>query len=143
MSTQSGTLYQHGPVTVTPTVVFIAGVNYPVNGISSYRTQASKPDADGYHGLLIIMGVLAVLSVLGALSSLFSGDVGDFFGGLLTSAFLAAIGWCCWWRISSRKVTYRLWLRTAGGEISAYQSVDGREVEARCWAIGQAVQARG
>jgi hypothetical protein len=103
------TFFQNGNITVTNARFIVGSQTFAMRGITSVEgieTPAS------YIGAIILIIIGAVLALNGFTSSVGLG----IFGVLLIAGGI----WLCF----RKKPTYAVVLRTAGGEVTAYQSQD-------------------
>ncbi len=127
MATET-TFFQSGEITVTNARLMVGAQTFAMRGITSVQgveTQASYTGA----ALLILVGV--ALAIGGFASAI---------GLAVVGVLLAAGGiWLCF----RQKPTYAVVLRTAGGEVTAYQSKDRDYISQVIQALNDSIISHG
>ncbi len=93
--TEEQTFFNEGDVLVTRSRIVIGKQTYPMNGITSIRTETVQPN-------LILPFILGLMGVIMSLT-VFGGEFGYFFIGLLLIAIAVA-----WWK-AAKPVYNILW----------------------------------
>jgi hypothetical protein len=127
MATET-TFFQSGNITVTNARFIVGAQTFAMRGITSVEGIETPASYTGVT-LLIFFGVIL------AIGGFFSSIGLAIFGVLLA----AGGGWSCF----RRKPTYAVVLRTAGGEVTAYQSKDRDCIFQIIQALNDSIISRG
>jgi hypothetical protein len=122
------TFFQSGDIAVTNARFIVGAQTFAMRGITSVQGIEQSPS-------YVAPVILALLGLILALN-LFSGEIGLGILGLLILA--ASI-----WLFTRRKPTFAVVLRTAGGELTAYQSKKRDHIAEIIHALNQAIISHG
>jgi hypothetical protein len=120
--------FQSGDITVTNARFIVGAQTFAMRGITSVQ-GIETPASYTWPIILVLVGLLMALSFFG-------GVIGVGIFGLL---FLAAGIWL----ITRRKPTFAVVLRTAGGEVTAYQSKDRDYISQIIRALNDSIISHG
>ena len=135
--------FSSGLLVVTKTRFVVGPQTFALSGITSVRAAMFPPDTLG-RVLLIVIGVTFALVSLGFFLNLSASNWATTLGtGFLFALIAAALFWGAVQHKKAQKNTYAVILRTAGGEVMAYQSQDGDLMMLLTAALNQAIVARG
>lgn len=130
------TIYRDHHVQVTESVLTIGGHNYPVAGITAFRTVRQAPN-DAGHLLAMVFGGLVAVGGFGALFIPQAAATGAVL--LLAGAGAAILGWHLRRGLSP---VFHLVLSTAGGDLHALTSSSHHDVDRVSRALTEALAAR-
>ncbi len=125
---EESTFFQSGGITVTNARFIVGAQTFAMRGITSVEGVEHPP-------IVIWTIIFVVVGLLMALN-LFAGNYGIGVFGLL----IFAVG--IWLRTRQRS-KFSVVLRTAGGEITAYQSPDREFISSIIQALNQAIVSQG
>ena len=129
MTTQDTPILSDGNVEVSRTMVRVGAASYPVNGITSFRTEEVKPNHSWHYKMILSGAVVALLSF--AVHA---------FAVTFVAVAVAVLGVVLF--IQARP-TYRLWFATAGGQAKALEDPDPGRIARVQQAVAAAVTTRG
>lgn len=121
-----------GMVRITQSQIIIAGVTYPVYGVTSVRVQLEKPRTGWLTFFMLLAAFVMIGGVFAASDNLFCLIV-----GALAFLTLAVVLY-----FETRKKRYELIIGTAGGERSALSSTNESALHQAYHAISQAISRR-
>lgn len=125
--TEEQTFFNEGGVLVTRSRIVIGKQTYPMNGITSIRTETVEPN-------LIVPIILFFIEVFMSFTVV-AGEFGFFFIGLLLLGI--AVAW-----LNAAKLVYNILFGTAGGEKQALTDPNAEYVSRVENAINEALIAR-
>jgi len=130
------TFFNSGDVAVTNARFVVGAQTFAVRGITSVE-GAELPRSYTGPAILILPG--AVAAILGFFaSSMGGGSVAAPIGALGLIPLAGGIWWAC-----RRKPKYAVVLRTAGGEVTAYQSADRAHISQIIQALNESIISNG
>ena len=125
---EESTFFQSGDIAVTNARFVVGAQTFAMRGITSVEGVETPAS---YTGPIILVLIGLIMAV-----NLFNGGIGLGIFGVLVIA--AAIGIAM-----RRKPTFAVVLRTAGGEVTAYQSMDRNYIAQIIEALNQAIISHG
>jgi hypothetical protein len=122
------TFFQSGGIAVTNARFIVGAQTFAMRGITSVE-GVEQSASYTWPVILALLGFVMAIS-------LFSGEIGlGIFGLLLLAAGI--------WLITRQKPTFSVVLRTAGGEVTAYQSKSRDHIAEIIHALNQAIISHG
>lgn len=120
--------FQSGDIMVTNARFIVGAQTFAMSGITSVH-GVETPAGYAVSVTLILLGLLLTLTLV----------VGGFGAGILGLLMLAFGIWLA----VRRKTTFAVVLRTAGGEVTAYQSADREHIAQVIRALNDSIVSRG
>ena len=128
MSTET-TFFQDANITITNARFIVGSQTFAMRGITSVQSIEVEPNYTGVTTLLSLSGIVGLLAFTNSLAIL-----------AVACTIVFAIG--AWWA-SSLKTSYAVVLRTAGGEVRAYESKDASQIGRIMKALNDSIISHG
>lgn len=123
------TFFQSGHISVTNARFVVGAQTFAMRGITSVQGVETPPNYTG--GVIMI-----ILGVIVAAAGFYGSSIGAGVFGLLVSAGGV-------WVVRQQKPTFAVVLRTAGGEVTAYQSQDRNHISQIIQALNDSIISHG